>query len=122
MNKVDTSLYVILPYDSAAMMAMDWRYKNARSDHLTRLEVDSLEAIIDSAYQAYTKDSNAYLHNLFPLSIYRRQHVAVITDKGEREVWVNFICGDIDYWRRRPLIVDDGGKCFIQLFISLRRS
>ena len=47
--QVDTNIYVILPYDSAAMMAMNWRYKNARPDHLTRLDVDSLEAIIDSA-------------------------------------------------------------------------
>jgi hypothetical protein len=118
--EVDTNIYVILPYDSAAMMAMNWRYKNARPDHLTRLEVDSLEAIIDSAYQAYTRDSTAYLHDLLPLSKYYRQYVAVVTDKGEREVWVNFVCGGSS-WRSRPVIVDDGGSCFVQLFINLTK-
>jgi hypothetical protein len=118
--QVDTNIYVILPYDSVAMMAMNWRYKNARPDHLTRLEVDSLEAIIDSAYLAYTRDSTAYLHDLLPLSKYFRQYVAVVTDKGEREVWVNFVCGGSS-WRYRPIIVDDGGNCFVQRFINLTR-
>lgn len=99
-------------------MAKIWRCFCSSS---VRLEVDSLEAIIDSAYQAYTCDSTAYLHDLLPLSIYRRQYVAVVTDKGEREVWVGFLCGNIKGWRQRPIIVDDGGKCFVQLFINLRR-
>jgi hypothetical protein len=116
--QVDTNIYVILPYDSAAMMAMNWRYKNARPDHLTRLEVDSLETIIDSAYRAFTRDSTAYLHDLLPLSKYYRQYVAVVTSKGERQVWVNFVCGGSS-WRYRPVIVDDGGNCFVQLFINL---
>jgi hypothetical protein len=119
--RVDTNIYVILPYDSSAMMAMDWRYKNARPDSLTRSGVDSLEAMIDSDYLAYTKDSTAYMHDLSPLSKYSRQYVALVTDKGEREVWVNLICGRPNYWRRRPVIVDDGGKCFVQLFINLTR-
>lgn len=118
-RKVDTNIYAILPYDSSAMMAMDWKYKNARPDHLTQLEVDNLEVLIDSAYRAYTKNPKAYLHDLLPLSRYRRQYVAVITDKDEREVWVNLICGAPEYWRTTPVIVDDGGRCFVQLFINL---
>ena len=120
-RKVDTNIYVMLPYDSSAMMAMNWRYRNARRASLTRLEVDDLESIVDSAYLSFTKDSTVYLHNLFPLSIYRRQYVAVITEKGEKEVWVNFICGDFGHWRNSPVIVDDGGKCYFQLFINLTR-
>jgi hypothetical protein len=119
--KVDTTIYVMLPYDSSAMMAMNWRYTNARRASLTRLEVDDLESIVDSAYLSYTKDSTVYLHDLFPLSIYRRQYVAVITEKGEKEVWVNFICGDYGHWRNSPVFVDDGGKCYFQLFINLTR-
>ena len=117
--KVDTSIYVILPYDSAAMMAMDWRYKGARPASLTRAEVDDLESLVDSAYLSFTKDSTVYLHNLFPLSTYRRQYVAVLTEKGEKEVWLNFIGGDYGPWREAPVSVDDGGKCYFQLFINL---
>jgi hypothetical protein len=120
-RKVDTNIYVILRYDSLAMMAMNWRYKNARPGHLTELEVDCLEPLIDSAYRSYTRDSTAYLHDLLPLTSYLRQYVAVITEKGEREVWVNLICGAPEYWRRASVIVDDGGKCFVQLFINLTR-
>ena len=118
-RKVDTSIYAILPYDSAAMMAMDWKYKNARPGHLTELEVDSLEPFIDSAYRTYTKDPTAYLHDLLPLSRYSRQYVAVVTENGEREVWVHLICGRPEGWRSRPIIVDDGGRCFVQVFINL---
>ena len=97
---VNPSIYTILPYDSTAMVAMDWHYKDACADSLTPAEVDDLEPIVDSAYRAFTKDSTVYLHNLLPLKQYCRQYVVVITANGEKEVWVNFLCADLNgNWR-----------------------
>lgn len=99
---------------------MNWHYKDARPGVITAEGVDSLEAIVDSAYKAFTKDSTAYLHNLLPLKEYRRQYVALVTADGEREVWVNFFCAGIDGWREHAVIVDDGGSCYFQLFINVK--
>ena len=121
-SRVDTAIYTVLPYDSTAMLAMSWYYKDARPATLTPAEVDSLEHIVDSAYRSFTKDSTVYLHNLMPLGAYRRQYVAVLTTNGEKEVWVNFLCADLNGdWRHFALSVDDGGKCFFELFINVTR-
>lgn len=118
---VDTAVYAILPYDSSAMMGMNWHYKDARPGVITPKGVDSLETIVDSTYKAFTKDSTAYLHKLMPLETYRRQYVALITADGEREVWVNFFCASFNIgWREHVVIVDDGGTCFFQLFINVK--
>jgi len=121
---VNTEIYTILPYDSTSMQAMNWYYKdeNGHPDTLTARQVDSLETIVDSAYRDYTKDSTAYQHSLLPLKNYRRQYVAVCTDNGEKQVWVNFLCADLNGdWKHVALSVDDGGKCFFQLFINVTR-
>jgi len=106
------------------MLAMNWYYikENARPDSLTAREVDSLESIVDETYRIYTDDSTAYLHKLLPLKNYRRQYVALRTANGEKQVWVNFLCADINGdWRHAAVVVDDGGKCFFQLFINVTR-
>jgi hypothetical protein len=117
---VDTAIYTILPYDSSAMMGMNWHYSNAHAGSLNAMEVDSLEPIVDSAYGAYTRDSTAYLHNLRKLKGYWRQYIALINYNGEKIVWVNFFCADVNGdWKHRVIIVDDGGNCFFQLFINV---
>ena len=83
--------------------------RGARPESLTAAEVDDLEPLIDGAYHAYTRDTTIYLHNLLPLTKYRRQYVAVRNAKGEKEAWVNFFCADFNIdWRHAPMIVDDG--------------
>ena len=55
-----------------------------------------------------------------PLSAYRRQYVAVINGKGQKEIWVNFFCATFNHdWKHHVVIVDDGGVCFFQLWINL---
>ena len=51
----------------------------------------------------------------------KRQYVAVINEKGEKEVWVNFFCDDWgnDNWESDILIVHDGGNCYFNLKVNL---
>jgi hypothetical protein len=119
---VDSMIYSILPYDSTILGGMNWHYKDIHAGVLTADGVDSLEPIVDSAYKAFTKDTADPFHKLMPLKDYRRQYVAVVTDKGERAVWVNFFCEDIGVeWRKEILTVKDGGNCFFELVIDVNK-
>ena len=52
---------------------------------------------------------------------YKKQLVAVVNSKGEKEVWVNCLCAvDGDSWRNEIIVVHDGGPCFFNLKINLR--
>jgi predicted metalloprotease with PDZ domain len=122
MPVVDTSLYTILSYDSSVMMAM---YEPFGIDSpvpavLTADEVNKMERLIDSSYKQYNRE-NPREKLLAPLNdYYRRQYVAVTNSRGEKEVWVSFLCALHDQdWKHHAVIVDDGGLCFFQLKINL---
>ena len=53
------------------------------------------------------------------------QIVPVTNKKGERMVWVNCLCGldpeDDKIWRKRVIVVNDGGTCFFRFSINLKK-
>jgi len=54
------------------------------------------------------------------LNEYKRQLVAVINGKGEKEVWVNCFCNrDWGRYREEVLVADDGGACYFNIKINL---
>ena len=117
--RVDTSLYVVLKYDSSVDMATNIKFDKAEATTLSIAEVNDMEQLIDSSYQDYNKNNPR--RQLFgPLSAYKRQYVAIVNGKGQKEVWINFFCSSLDFdWKHHVLIVDDGGVCFFQLRINL---
>lgn len=118
-STVDTSHYVILNYDSSVNMAMDIKFDKVEATTLSVTEVNDMEQLIDSSYQEYNRN-NPHRQLFGPLSAYRRQYVAVINGKGQKEVWINFFCSSFGAdWKHQVLIVDDGGVCFFQLRINL---
>ena len=87
---------------------------------LTSSEVNGLEGLVDSACDAFNSDPLPHRNLRNPLSVYRRQYVAIINDKGEKMVWINFFCSSFgDDWRRHVVVVFDGGACFFRLIINL---
>ena len=43
---------------------------------------------------------------------YTRQYVGIVT-KGQRWIWVNFFCGNLDSdWQHGPVLAKDGGECY----------
>jgi hypothetical protein len=70
--RVDTSLYAILKYDKMVELAMDTKFDHPSPTNLSTVEVDDMEALVDSSYHTYNeKHPNRQL--MSPLSIYRRQ-------------------------------------------------
>jgi hypothetical protein len=118
-NVLDTSRYVILPYDSTVDMAMVDRFDRPIPTTLSRDEVEAMEPSIDSACDRYDR-ANPRLQMLRPRAMYRRQYVAVLNAKGEKEVWILFFRFTLgNDWKHHVILVDDGGLSFFQLRINL---
>ncbi len=117
---VDTSTYVILSYDKAFDFWMFDKSDNPKPTGLSRAEVNSIETLVDSAYQRLCRNSPGDKYSSpKPLSLYKRQYVAITNGNGQKEVWVNFFCNAPNGWRKHLIIVDDGGACYLRLRINL---
>jgi hypothetical protein len=66
----------------------------------------------------FKKDKSVYW---IDLKNYKRQYIAVINRKGEKEVWINCFCDSFNdpNWKTYIINVDDGGNCFFNLKINL---
>lgn len=59
------------------------------------------------------------------LKTYKKQYIAVINAKGEKEVWANCFCKAIEKriefvdWKKTPVKVIDGGNCFFNVKLNL---
>jgi hypothetical protein len=116
---VDTSLYAILKYDEMVELAMDTKFDKPSPTNLLAVEVDCMEALVDSSYHTYN-ETHPNRQLMSPLSSYRRQYVAVIDGKGQKVIWINFFNGGLtDELRHHVLIVDDGGVYYFQMMINL---
>jgi hypothetical protein len=82
-------------------------------------EVDDMESLVDSAYQRLVKELPANYQSLHALSAYKRQYVAAINGKGQKEVWIGFYCQVPKDWRKSKILVEDGGACYLRLWINL---
>lgn len=113
-HHLDTSIYVVFKYHP------NFDFYFGKSEHLrpttlSASEVDDMEVLVDSAYQQLVKEHPAFLH---PLWEYKRQYIAVIDDKGQKEVWIGFYCDAPKGWRKSVILVLDGGACYLRLWIN----
>jgi hypothetical protein len=128
---VDTSVFAILPYDTAAVRFSYYKFKDCKPINLTEKDLQDIERILVEVVNMYNaayeenykknKDSGFSGDGIgIDLKNYRRQYVPVINRSGEKEVWINGFCTHFDSdWHKDILIVFDGGKCFFQLYINL---
>ena len=112
---IDTN-YIVLRFNTESVYFNHW-YK-AKLNSIKPVNISKNEIIeIDKIAQAYIYQNKI---NLLDWSAYKRQYIPVINDKGEKEVWVNCLCQTIDSdWKKRAIIVMDGGNCFFNFTISL---
>ena len=120
-NTIDTSKYAVISFNKLTYGPFDKSYKSAK---LTAIEIDVIEDLLANCIAEYdsTQSKNGNSYNIIDLSKekYKKQFVAVINNKGEKEVWINCFCDDWDKkWKTHILIVDDGGKCYFNLKINL---
>ena len=146
--RLDSKSFVILPFSEKLNFIFEGARPVSLSDveiveinSLLQKAIDEFNKLQEEEYQKMVKASpNASIHreNYFiNLPNYRKQLIAVISTNGQKEVWVNCLCeaevvsendsvhaplfGGKDYWRRKAVIVDDGGNCFFNIKINLTK-
>ena len=128
--KVDTSLFSVLPFDTA----QSWLFKDSKPVELTNADLAQIEKLLKECIDKYNpgqvklynkiKKKNPNLkigleNFIIDLAKYKRQYIAETNNKGEKEVWVNCGCDWPKYWRKEFYNVEDGGNCYFKLTINL---
>jgi hypothetical protein len=102
----DTTRFAIIRYDSTYYAV----FKNDKPATFCVTDFLLTDSILNGVI----------VKNNIDLKRYKRQYVAVINNKGEKEIWINFFCNDCDKdWKKEIIIVKDGGDCFFNLKINL---
>ena len=130
---VDPSIYTIIKYDSTDF----WMFKNVQASNLNLNEISAIEELLSECINNYNpdqlkqfdkinKEHPEYKFNkldfVIDLKRYKRQYVAVINEKGEKEVWVNCFCSNSENdWKKRIVYVFDGGNCYFSLKINMTK-
>lgn len=119
----DTSLIAVLPFDTT----QNWLFNGAKPDVLSKSDFATIESLMSKCITTYNKEQEKIYKENKPTKNYlldfkniKRQYIAVINNKGEREVWINCFCDDFHTkWREEILMVKDGGVCYYNLKVNL---
>ena len=109
------SNYAVLPFIKSEFAP----FQNAKAASIYGPEIPLLERLINTAIGEYNLEAKGGL--VIDDREYRVQLIAVLNEKGEKEVWVNCFCPGSIFkgWRKAIVEVDDGGSCFFNLKINL---
>jgi len=122
-QKVDTSLIAIIPFDHSR----DWLFdKSYTAATLSGSDIKVIETLLINCVTEYNRKLSDENKKYFSIDMdkekYKRQYVAVTNKKGEKEVWINCLCQTHgDNWKTSLIMVDDGGSCFFNLKINLSK-
>jgi hypothetical protein len=104
---------VVLPYTSSEFSP----FKKGKGTTLAKAEIKEIESLSNAAIKEYNRTTKWGLID----KDYKVQLIAIINDKGEKQVWVNCFCGAMSGWRKSIVYVMDGGNCFFNLRINLTK-
>ena len=122
--QIDTSTTAVIPHEEVSGLV----FNNFKNSNLTPKDLIQIEKILNKCIlenQSYLKGINSQESTKMPshnieLKNYKRQYVAVLNDKGEKEVWINCFCMHWDkYWKKEIVLTKGGGSCFFNLKINL---
>lgn len=128
---LDTSVVAILPFDTTQY----WVFKDSEPTDLTNDDLQKIETILNKCISDYNPEQERQFKEIsdkhpdykldkknfiIDLTHYKRQYVAILNSKGEKEVWVNCFCDTWNSdWKKDLIYVDDGGNCYFNLKINL---
>jgi len=101
-----------------------WIFENSKPSpaDLKLNELSKIESILEKAIIEHNSELENDSRWRLELEGYNRQYVAILNEKGEKEVWINFFCDTgwtEDQLKSYPYEVDDGGNCFFNIKINL---
>ncbi len=131
---VDTVDFAVLPSDSTTHLISGFPkdLKAAELNDSDKRLVDSLMEALVADYnnqlvpkEKKTGDTSARSISVIHLKDYKKQYIAVINSRHEKEVWANCFCKAIEKriefveWKKVPVKVIDGGNCFFNVKLNL---
>lgn len=130
---INTSKIAIIPFDKSK----SWFFKENNPGSLTSKDIEQIEKLLTLCIFKYNskkqkiynqveknkvENKEYFERNCIDLSKYKRQYVATINSKGEKEIWVNFFCDTWNSnWKNEILVVFDGGNCFFNVKLNLKK-
>lgn len=120
-SSMDDSTIVVIPFDRLK----NWPFNNSYIPaSLTGKEMEEIDSLINIGISEYNKSLTSQARNDYGIDLkkykYRKQYVAALNERGEKEVWVNGFCSTIgETWRKEILLAKDGGNCYFNLKINL---
>jgi hypothetical protein len=128
---IDTSVIAILSFDSTEY----WLFKAGKPADLTAEDLLKIERILKKCIDDYNPNQERQFEEIkakhpnykldkknfiIDLTRYKRQYIATINSKNEKEVWVNCFCNTWKTdWKKNLIFVSDGGNCYFHLKINL---
>lgn len=120
---VDSSVIAIIPFEQS----IEWLFgKKFSPAHLTVDELNKIEKLLLDCVNGFNRKVSSANREYLSIDLvgggYKRQYVAAINGKGEKEVWVNCLCRESgNTWKTSIIMVDDGGSCYFNLKINLTK-
>lgn len=98
-----------------------WLFGESKISNLSQLELTQLEHLIQTKITEHNNRTNK--QKTINSNDYFRQYIVIENNRGEKEVWINFLCevGQGDQWKEEVIIVDDGGECYFNIIINLTK-
>ena len=118
---LDTSDFAILSFDQKH----DWPFQHTfKPAPLNQKEVHQIDSLLRRCVSDYNKKLATNLRAGYSIDFekykYKRQYMAVVNSKGEKEVWINCFCNTWEKnWKNEIILVHDGGNCYFNLKINL---
>lgn len=129
--QIDTASIAIIPFDATQY----WIFEKSQPYSLTNIDIEAIELILRKWVNEYNPSQEQEfqsIHKNHPelnidkanfiidLQRYKRQYIAIINTKGEKEVWINCFCGERDQnWKTNLIVIKDGGNCYFNLKVNL---
>ena len=120
-SPVDTSTVAIIVFNQN----YDWPFKHTYTPTtLSENEIQQLDSLFRQCIFIYNSNLASDRKRSYSIDFlkykYKRQYIAVINDKGEKEVWINCFCNAQEkHWKTKIILVEDGGNCYFNLKINL---
>jgi hypothetical protein len=96
--------------------------KNSKPASLSSNELTTIESLIAKEAMVYNRETKAIGNPIKNPKKYYKQLIAIINNKGEKEVWVNCCCSVMHgLWKTQIQHTSDGGSCFFTIKINLTK-
>lgn len=108
--------FVVIPFDAERHK---WIFKDSKPVSINKSDIADVQELVKKSIDENNNKAKSDRQKI-DLTKYKFQYIPATRENGDKEVWVNGFCKAFDdRWKKEIISVDDGGKCFFNLYINL---